>query len=55
MKHKIIFLLYIFIFQSKSFTIHDFHGHYLKDCKIKFHDLDWKIIDDCDKPESEFD
>ena len=55
MKLKIIFLLYIFIFQSKSFTIHDFHGHYLKDCRIKFHDLDWKIIDDCDKPESEFD
>lgn len=47
--NKQIFLFCILILQSNSFTLIALEGTSLKDCKIKFHNEDWRDIDDCDK------
>ena len=51
MKQIILFLFFVFIFKSHSFTIHKIHGDKLKDCKIKIQNLDWYNLEDCDKTE----
>ena len=43
-----IFNFLILFLQFNSFTIHEITGTSLKECKIKFHNRDWKTIDDCD-------
>ena len=47
--NKLIFLFFILILHSNSFTLIALEGTSLKDCKIKFHNEDWRDIDDCDK------
>ena len=51
MRKQIIYLFFILIFKSNSFTIHFIGGFYIKECKVKFHNFDWYTVDDCDKTE----
>ena len=51
MKKIILFLFFVFIFKSHSFTIHKIHGDKLKDCKIKIQNLEWYNLKDCDQTE----